>query len=296
MLKSISIRRDGGFGDMLMIFTLFNSLKNKGFEVDFRCSTHWNHKFLNQQNFIDKVSDNFKTIDIDLYDNEHREEYRQSHVFESFKHRIESYVTEDLDVELFKLNFIEKDEKLVSKFLQKIKKPIILINAKANVLNRSLTDSNIENICVELNSIGTVININNNYFVENEKVINIFKDVFNPDISLLACLINQADILVTTNTGTMHLGNCMHKKVVSIDQTFYSSKYNIYNNPNFEIISSNLECLGCESHGGCKIDNNVGTYTKKDENDKIHGEDKYPLCSIIEPHKVVKAVNNLINN
>ena len=94
----------------------------------------------------------------------------------------------------------------------------------------------------------------------------------------------------------MHLGNCMHKKVVSIDQSFSSSDYNIYKNPNLETITSNLECLGCKSHGGCKIDNNVGTYTKKDENGKIHGEDKYPLCSIIEPFKVVKAVNNLINN
>ena len=102
--------------------------------------------------------------------------------------------------------------------------------------------------------------------------------------------------MVTTNTGTMHLGNCMHKKVVSIYQTFHPFNYNIYNNPNLEIVNSGLECLGCENHGSCKIDNNIGTYTKKDENGKIHGEDKYPLCSSIEPNKVSKAVSNLLNN
>jgi len=304
----ISVRRDGGFGDMLMIFTLLNSMYKKGYTIDFRCSKHWNHEFINLQEFISNVSDNFNKIDIDLYDTEHDEDYnlrRTNTVFNCFKAKLEKFLprgylnkrtkNKELKVEKFELKLIKRHEELVKDYLKELPKPIILINTRATVLNRSLTQSCTEELGEKLSEIGTVINIQNEKFLKSEKVINIFKDILPPDISILACLIKHSELLITTNTSTLHFANCMEKNVLSIDQTFETSKLNIFDNPNFTSFKSDLPCLFCEQHGSCPKDEKVDCFNRKDNNGCWPADSKFPECSSIDTNKVVEKVKELLH-
>lgn len=294
MSKKLKIHRDGGLGDIIMLLTLFSDLKEKGYEIELACSRHYDFKFLEKQKYIDSVTDNRDNIDIDLNRTEHSLKYTKNNtlsVFESFKNKIEEILGVSLLARDIELVLSKESNFIVESFLSKFKKPFIIINPSSTVTNRSLPNYKAKEICENLAKYGTIINLQTKNFIRSKSVINIFENYLSPSFRTLSSLINNSDVLVTTNTSTFHIGCALKKNTICIDQSFKSSKYNVYNNPNLKSVLADPECLYCEIHTGCSAKENTGMSSSPNKYGEFPNSESFPPCSHeINVKKIEKEV------
>ena len=99
--------------------------------------------------------------------------------------------------------------------------------------------------------------------------------------------IDCADVLVTTNTGSLHFGLALNKKIVAIDQSWKTKEFSFNTQSKIEIIHADLECLNCQLHSGCKIDNNEQLNIRWDF-------PMYPKCSYVTSTQIIDAINRIV--
>ena len=316
MQKTITVHRDGGFGDILIILYFCKYYHTIGYKIQFITHSRF-HGFLIQQPFIDSVFDKKCTssdIDIDFNAIEHHESYNQNHLYNKFdisKIRHENVLNSErrfditnaslydifykfantiipTEPEFFTLNIPFVENKTVQQYYSKLKRPIICVNHISTTFNRTLNIHSINELFTTCD-VGTLVNVSPQYAIAHQ--CNVY-EVLPQSFEILIALIYNCNIVFTTNTSTLHIANNLHKPTIAFNTSWNVDEYNINNNKNFHILESISPCTNCRLHSCCMLDENIKIST---HNADFHVE-QTPICCNFNSKDVIKQIKIIAND
>jgi ADP-heptose:LPS heptosyltransferase len=294
--SNIDIKRHGGIGDVVMALSIAKALHNRGYKIGF--STDFSLlSIVKHQKYIERVFEhviengiNFDWVENDRQFNGGRTDCTTDAALEVFlrytNHQLNKLSISPLDMsELnYDITYPNEIRETMLSHLNKFPRPWIMMNTKAQTSNRSIPTSIAQDVQSSYNGSGTVFWIGNrDRLLKN----NLMDEFVNETLFYFISAIDCADVLVTTNTGSLHLGLALNKKVVAIDQSWKTKDFSFNTQSKIEIIHADLECLNCQQHGGCKIDNNEQLNARWDF-------PMYPKCSYVTSTQIIDAINRIV--
>ena len=272
-MKSISIRRSCGYGDVVSASCIASKISKLGFEVLFQSNKDC-HDVLRRTPCISGYSEPSGDVDINLdgaYEN--HPDKKRFHFSEMFTQRANEFLkTIGAEIESSPWNAtleVSEEEKFVSRLFMAgyagRDKPWVVICPRSNgFVNRTIPDTvwsdvakNIYGSCFWLGS--------------HSAAPHNIHDLKCRTIDSVILAVSVADVLVTVDTGVMHIGDALGIRMVAIEQSS-SPKLHLSEKANFTVVSPELDCLNCQL-GICPIN------------------PAEPPCMSVSPEAISDAVN-----
>jgi hypothetical protein len=295
-MNRINIKRLGGLGDVVMILSIAKFLFNRGYTIDFTTGGHLT-SFLKYQNYIDtvnEVNNNDNIIDFEGIEHDTRfcdewmknvqkiHEWQKdpsSEVYIRYVNSILGGIVNRSELE-YDIKYPSEYRDQMMFYLNNFPRPWIVINTTSSIANRSIPISIAQEVQSLYNGSGTIFWIGNNDKLLKNNIV----DVFGNELFYYITAIDCCDLLVSSNTSSLHFGFAFNKNIVSIEQAWHSKEYAYNTKSNIVSINVDLECLNCKMHGGCALDN------RPDFNVQWKFS-SYPKCSYISSTKILAAIN-----
>ena len=289
-MNYVNVKRHGGMGDVIMVLCIAKQLNDHGYKIRYS-TTPSLIDFIKNQPYIDDVIDTRITDGLDFDGIEHDERFNKnravkndpaSTAFISYT----NFTFPNLNIQKDLLNYdiqypLEFKEKVLNCF-SSYPKPWILLNTMASASNRSLPMELNQQIQTNYNGPGTIFWLGNRNLLEKNNIVTLL----GPGLFEYIAAIDCCDALITTNTSSLHLGFAFNKTIISIEQSWKAIDYAYNTKSNIISVSVDLDCLGCNFHNGCKIENNEAFL-------KLWDFQGYPKCSHIPVESILNAINKI---
>ena len=245
----ISIRRTDAYGDVIMASIVASRLHEMGREVHFWASEFARRPLFNHPH-IHRIMDSGEGCDIVLDDSyerhvDRRKKDRMLLMLESASAQLKAPL--DMANRVPTLRVTDEETTSASEFLSKFQRPwTFVIPQSACWPNRGVNPNELSVVARVLP--GTV------FWAYPTPPPDGFTHFKTPDFRGLMAGISLCDLVITPDTGPLHVATSFRKKVVCLE-TCNDPSLVITNLTDYSSVSAQLECIGC-GHFQCPIDVN----------------------------------------
>jgi GT2 family glycosyltransferase len=271
----ISIRRMDAYGDVIMASILASKMNGMGFDVKFACSHMARTPLYNHPHIYDFITDSSK-CDVELDATYERSPERTSKdisllMLEAAIPQIEAIGLKPPDVfnRVPTLRLTPDESDRISVAVENMPRPItVFVQKSSNWPNRAVNSDSIVNATLSIP--GTKI-----WAYPSPCPIG-FTPIKLKNFRDLMAIVSVADVIVTPDTGPLHVAAAFNRKVVYLE-TCNFSHLRLTNLTDYTTASAAVDCIGC---GEFKCPKN----------------ETVPPCQEIDPSLISNAVLNRLGS